>query len=71
MDYMYANKMGVARSETDVFVNFIMRVPTFDDNGEIVGERDADRRDIIITVDAAKALQEMLTQILNSAKPED
>lgn len=70
MDFMYANKMGVSRSETDVFVNFIMRVPTLDDNGEIAGERDVDRRDIIITVDAAKALRDMLTEILNSEKPE-
>lgn len=70
MDFMYANKMGVSRSETDVFVNFIMRVPTLNNKGEIDGERDVDRRDVIITVDAAKVLRDMLTEILNSEKPE-
>ena len=70
MEYLYANKFSLARSETDVFISFLMRVPEFDDKGTIVGEKNVDRRDIVITVDAARALKGMLEDILNAEKPE-
>jgi len=65
MDCMYANRFFIANSSTDTYITFTFAAPELDEKGEIAGDRIIDRREIVLTHEAAQSLEDMLHSVLN------
>ncbi len=61
----YSNRVAINISSFDVMINFMKVTPDVDGNGKIIGELNDDHVQIIMSLQHAKALSDILNQQLS------